>query len=83
MSDEKIQPPIEKVVTDGNVGSLKYPDADAQKLAEMGYQQDMVIMLPRSCSATNIGLRSATFPSGLSWVSAFLSPTHGSQSQLR
>ncbi|MCJ1250382.1 hypothetical protein MMC30_007609 [Trapelia coarctata] len=41
MSDEKIQMSTEKAATDDNVASLKFLDADAQKLAEMGYQQDM------------------------------------------
>ena len=41
MSDEKIEVLTEKPTTDDNVASLKFLDADAQKLAEMGYQQDM------------------------------------------
>lgn len=41
MSDEKIQTSNEKAATDDKVASLKFLDVDAQKLAEMGYQQDM------------------------------------------
>lgn len=41
MSDEKIEMSIERAVTDDNAASLKFFDADAQKLAEMGYQPSM------------------------------------------
>jgi choline transport protein len=41
MEDTKNMTTVEKVPSDGNEWDSKSLDADAQKLAEMGYQQDM------------------------------------------